>query len=232
MNDSRMWEQMSDKYFMRCKNITNSIETVLCYPFREFLRNSKGYFKDCVADETGAIAVETAILTPFVLLGMLMAGNLGLSVYNHQKIFTAAYSGASFLHDKVAAGDLSGLKSTKNDNGEIEIGEWLSTAKLVIKDASGLPLDLSKIDIEAYCACPAMNPGDLQNPDDADEMTGRQSFYDREQIEVSESSEICPTTCKNGNKSRIIAEIIIDYDAKAITGGKDSIRETLVTRLR
>lgn len=200
--------------------------------FRMLMKKSKRCFANYSVDKTGSIAVETAILTPFLLFGTLMAGSLGFSIYNHQKVYTAAYSGASFLHDKIATGDFSGLKSTENENGDVQPGEWITTAKLVIKDASGLPLDLEKIDIEAYCACPAMNPGQLQNPDDPDEFTGRQSFYDREQFSVTESGDICPASCKNGNRSRIIAEIIIDYDAVSLKGGTDTVREKIVTRLR
>ncbi len=196
------------------------------------LRKSRARITQFVNDKSGAIAVETAILTPFVLFGLLTAGTLGFSVYNHQKVYTAAYSGASYLHDQIAAGDMSGLKPTENQDGEVEPGRWISTAKLVIKDASGLPLDLSKIDIQAYCACPAMNPGELKTADAEDEMTGRDHFYEREAIAVSEGNEVCPTNCKNGNKSRVIAEIIIDYDAKSLKGGNDPIREKLVTRLR
>lgn len=199
---------------------------------RQILRGGKARLTTYGDDKAGAIAVETAILTPFVLFALLTAGSLGLSVYNHQKVYTAAYSGASFLHDKIAAGDLSGLKSTQNEDGETEPGEWIQTAKLVIKDASGLPLNLDRIDIQAYCACPAMNPGELQNPDDVDEFVNRQSFYLREEIQVSEGNEVCTASCKTGGSSRIIAEIIIDYDAASLTGGKDVVREKLVTRLR
>lgn len=200
--------------------------------FSSFLRGNAGRLKGYAADQNGAIAVETAILTPFVLWGLLMAGSLAFSVFNHQKVYTGAYSGASFLHDKIAAGDFSGLKGVEDENGEIQDGEWITTAKLVIKDASGLPLDLNKIDISPYCACPGMNPGELQSADSRDEMDGQVTFYDREAFSVSESGEVCPTSCRNGNKSRIIAEIIIDYDTISLKGGNETIHEKLVTRLR
>lgn len=196
------------------------------------LRTFSKLIPEYAKDKAGSIAVETAILTPFVLFGLLMAGSLGLSVYNHQKIHTAAYSGASYLQDKIATGDLSGMQSFRLENGQVEVGKWVKTAKLIIKDASGLPLDLDKIGIDTYCACPAMNPGELQNADDADEMQGRQSFYERKPFGVTEGGTVCPASCDNGEKSRVIAEIIIDFDAASLTGGKDTIHEKLVTRLR
>jgi len=227
-----MWDQIMGYDTYRRGQKTVLKKTALSSRLCAALHKGKAGFWNYASDRSGAIAVETAIITPFVLFGLLTAGSLGLSAYNHQKVYTAAYSGASFLHDKIGSGDLSGLKSTQNEDGETEPGEWISTAKLVIKDASGLPLDLNKIDIQTYCACPAMNPGELQNPNDVDEMTGRQSFYIRQQIEVTESDDICSSQCTNGETSRIIAEIIIDYDAATLKGGKKEVREKLVTRLR
>jgi len=199
---------------------------------RSLARKSVARVGDFFADKTGAIAVETALVAPFILFGILVGGSLSLSVYNHQKVYTGAYSGASYLHDKVAAGDLSGLKSTQDENGNKQPGDWITTAKLIIKDASGLPLDLNEIDIDTFCACPAVSPGEFENSEDTDELANRTTFYVRTELVESENDEICPTNCADGDESRIIAEIIIDYQAASLKGGIDPIREKLVTRLR
>jgi len=196
------------------------------------VRKAAAQFAGYRSDKTGAIAVETALIAPFILFGMLTGASLAFSVYNHQKVYTAAYSGASYLHDKVATGDLSGLRSTQDENGEEQAGDWIKTAKLVIRDASGLPLDLNKINIDTYCACPAVSPGEFGNAGDTDELADRTTFYVRTELVETGNDDICPTFCADGDQSRIIAEIIIDYQAASLKGGIDPVREKLVTRLR
>ncbi len=183
-------------------------------------------------NRSGAIAVETALVAPFILFGMLVGGSLGLSVYNHQKVYTGAYSGASYLHDKVATGDLSGLAKKQDENGEEQPGDWITTAKLIIKDASGLPLDLDEINIDAYCACPVVSPSESEDAGVTDELADRLTFYSRAQFVETGTGEFCPMNCSDGARSRVIAEIIIDYQAASLKGGVDPIREKLVTRLR
>ena len=199
---------------------------------RKFTCKSAAQLAGYAKDKKGAIAVETALVTPFILFGMLIGASLAFSIFNHQKVYTAAYSGASYLHDKVATGDYSGLKGMPDQNGNQQEGEWITTAKLVIKDASGLPLDLNKINVDTFCACPAVSPGVFASDEETDELANRTTFYDRTAFVETGGNDVCPATCLDGNQSRIIAEILIDYQATSLKGGTDPIREKLVTRLR
>ena len=204
-------------------------------------RASRG---DCVvlrrfrSSKEGAIAVEMALITPFVLGAMLVAGQLGFEVYKHQKIHSAAYAGASYLQDQLAQGEFYKLRAQLDNNGNRVDGDMARITKLVIKDASGLPLDLDKINVSMSCACPkdgdaggdASDPGSGENTPQPQQ--DRNLYYDRTVTWTGNRQNVCKFNCSDGTEFRIIADIEVTYTAKSLLGGDEDVVERLVTRLR
>ena len=168
-----------------------------------------------------------ALLSPILLICLVFSANTAFDIMTEQKVAAAAYSGANYFQDRAMADGLDGLRPTTDpDTGEKADGEMVKTAKLVIQDAYGQSLDLSHINVSAYCGCPKSRPDMNHGFDESD------TFYSTSAMSTDESQDVCPTNCSDSNASRVIAEIDITHQTKDLFGNSKTVTERLVTRLR
>lgn len=197
----------------------------------------KGYIKRNLvqfkSDEHGAVAIETVMIAPFVIGALLLTTTLSLQTLQSQKMQAGAYAGVGFLEDTFASGDYSSLQKQEQEDGRRKDSEALEKTKLIIKDASGLPLKLEDITVEAYCACPAVNENESvgDNGEPTDPLLQVNSFYARSALATS-GSKICPMKCKDSFDARVIAEIDMVYNTENLMGKPQTVTRRVVKRLR
>lgn len=206
----------NDLYSCRKLRLVTSLEQVL----KQFHKNTNG-----------SIVVEMALVFPILIGAFLLTSAYAQKVFQHQKLQSSIYAGASHLQDAISAGDYSSLQRAKNEDGEEKESSLIKTTKLVIKDASGMPLKLEDIDVDARCACPSILPEESGTTPEEDPFEKDVDFY-----KVTSSAllgnNICPAKCPDSFDARIIADITVSYTERDLLGKTVTLTEKLVTRLR
>lgn len=196
-----------------------------------------GHVLDKLGEDTrGSIIVEMALVSPLIIGAFLVSSAYAQKVYQHQKLQSSIYAGSSYMLDAISAGDYSSLQRSWNEDGTQKESSLIETTKIVIKDASGMPLKLDDIDVDARCACPNITPQDIDDSrtgdsDKADPFEQDVEYYKMTSVAMM-GQNICPAKCPDSYDARLIADITVTYTEKDLLGKTATLTQKLVTRLR
>ena len=184
----------------------------------------KKLVKSFLRSRDGVAAVEMAIIAPILFGATLMTANVAYMVWEHQRVANAAVAAMNYLQDQSLDGHYAGLAPSKSDaQGD---GDLVATAKLILQDAYGKPIDLGEVSITASCGCPK------KNSEMANGFDENKPFYQKTDVVSNGSDNICPTPCSDGDAARIVAEIDVSMTVTSLFGKDKTISERLVSRLR
>ena len=195
-----------------------------------YLRNNlKNRVFDLVRDRKGAISVEFAIISPFLISALLVASNMAFSVMNHQKLAAAANASAAFIQDEISEHGLKpiGQEEYDKDGNPID-NELKRTARLIIEESFGKELSPTEASVEFYCACPP------PLTDMKGFYAGEQPYYNFSAVSMGNGNNVCPDDCESWrtDPQRVIAKIEIDYQTYNLFGQSKTVSEEIVTRLK
>lgn len=217
-------------------NICFNIKNYFLFTKRRIFAELGPVLKKLRGDTRGSIVVEMAMVSPLVIGAFLVSSAYAQKVYQHQKLQSSIYAGSSYMQDAVTAGDFSSLQRTWNEDGSEKESSLIQTTKIVIKDASGMPLKLEDIDVDVRCACPNITPEDIDDSrtgdsDNADPFEQNVEYYKSTSVAML-GQNICPAKCPDSYDARLIADITVTYTEKDLLGKTATLTQKLVTRLR
>lgn len=164
------------------------------------------FFQKFRSDTKGAIAVETAIVTPIMLFILLPSIDIGMQVHTLQKMNKATDSGIEYV-----------VNGGRNE----------TTLRAIVQDSFGKQFLSSDLTIEAYCGCimtPTTDPegGNTdQNPD--------AGFYVKSTTSLSEN--MCPALCDDGDEATELVELTFNQNVNG--AWKSKVMSThLQTRIK
>lgn len=137
----------------------------------------------------GAVAVEAAIVIPFILLP-LFAGTIDIGgvISSGQSLTNSTRSGTQYL-----------LNGGRNE----------TELRSIVIDAFEGNIDTSNVTISTACACP--NVGAIPNNEDAGNGAAlEQSPYSTRAVSLN-SIEQCSRTCGDGTTERVLTSISMTY---------------------
>ena len=182
-----------------------------------------------VRDREGAISVEFAIISPFLITALLVASNMAFSVMNHQKLAAAANASAAYIQDEISEHGLKpiGVEEYDKDGNPID-NELKRTARLIIEESFGKELSPTEASVEFYCACPP------PLTDMKGFYAGEQPYYNFSSVSMGNGNNVCPDDCNEwrSDPQRVIAKIEIDYKTHNLFGQSKTVSEEIVTRLK
>lgn len=148
----------------------------------------RSLFKKYLKSTSGAIAVETALVTPILILIFLPSVDLGLKVHTLQKMNQAADSGIEYV-----------VNGGRNE----------ATLRNIMKDSYGRNIAQSDLSITATCGCivEGSSGGNTENGEEGSERPADQfaGFYIKTPTTLSE--EMCSAICDNGKMASELVEV-------------------------
>lgn len=165
--------------------------------------------KKYIENNKGAIAVETAIVMPLMLIILLPSIDIGFRVHTMQKMNKATDSGIEYV-----------VRGGRNEN----------TLRNIVQDSYGSSISSNELAINAYCGCietGQANGGDEENGSvNHDPHAG---FYIKTQTTLSE--DMCPVLCDDGNAPSELVELTLARMVKGTVSDR-RVRSRLQTRLK
>lgn len=167
------------------------------------MRNLKTFRKH----ESGAIAVETALLMPILIFMFLKVFDIGLNVYTTQKMSKATKSGVQYVVN----------------GGRVE-----DTVKNIIKDSYGQDISTDDIIVKAYCGCITKEDSDGDGDDSTvtDEHAGS---YTKFETELSDN--MCTSGCSSSNQISALVNVKFKQDVTGVLSSK-TLASELQTRVQ
>lgn len=153
----------------------------------------------------GAIAVETALVTPVLIFALLRATDVALQVHAGQQMSKATKSGIQYV--------------VNGGRDEVSI-------RGVVQDSFSHEIKDSDLLITAYCGCISENAGP-EGGEAADNEVGGTYVKFKTQI----SDNMCVTACDSGSQISALIEIDLSYDVSGIMT-KPTMRTRLQTRVQ
>lgn len=160
--------------------------------------------KKFIRNEKGAIAVETALLTPILIFALLRATDIALEVHASQQMSKAVKSGVQY----VVAG-----------------GRDETSMAGIVKDSFSNTISEDAVQVKAYCGCITETPGANGSVEDA-EIGG---MYTKFETELSE--DLCTSVCASDSEISKLIEISLTYETRGIFKSKDLVSR-LQTRIQ
>lgn len=156
-------------------------------------------------NESGAIAIETALLTPMLVFALLKATDIALQVHTSQQMAKATKSGIQYV--------------VNGGRDEVSI-------RGIVQDSFSRKISDEDLLVTAYCGCLS----EVDNPDGAeikdDEASG---VYTKFKTQISDN--MCIKGCDSGSQISALVEIEFSYDlAGILTDSRSKTR--LQTRIR
>lgn len=144
------------------------------HPEWHWLSNMLSKFRKYLTDNHGAIAVETAIIAPVVIMILLPAIDIGLQIHTLQRMNKATDSGIEYV---------------------VNGGRDEAILRNIVQDSYGRQVSHKELTVTAYCGCiVAGDTGASQtletNPDEA--------YYVKTASRLSD--EMCPSFCDDGSE--------------------------------
>lgn len=133
----------------------------------------------------GAIAVETALVTPILIAILLPALDVGYQIYTMQKMNKATDSGIEYV---------------------VNGGRDEAIIRQIIQDSFGEPITSSNLEITAYCGCLA--PFD-DTGDDGTITNPHASVYVKMQTQLAD--DMCAAVCSDGVDAKELVEVSFDH---------------------
>jgi len=157
----------------------------------------------------GAIAVETAIITPILVFMIIPAIDLGLQIYTMQKMKKATDSGVEYL---VNGGRTEGI------------------LRNIVQDSFGDQISQSDLSVLAYCACISSGDNGGNNSGEGSENPDPSAgFYVKTTTSLAE--DMCMITCDDGTMPSALVNVNLNRQVKGIWKDK-WISSHLQTRVR
>lgn len=156
-------------------------------------------------NESGAIAVETALLTPMLVFALLKATDVALQVHTGQQMAKATKSGIQYV--------------VNGGRDEVSI-------RGIVQDSFSHKIADRDLLVSAYCGCISElddpNGGELAD----DEVGGT---YTKFATQISD--DMCVAACDSGSEISALIEIDLSYDLTGIMS-KSRVNTRLQTRVR
>lgn len=165
----------------------------------------KRIFKKYLNKKDGAIAVETALVTPILIAILLPALDIGFQIYTMQKMNKATDSGIEYV-----------VNGGRNE----------AIMRNIIQDSFGNNIAASDLDVTAYCGCLA--PFD-DNGDETSNNNPFASVYVKTSTQLSD--DMCPEACSGGEDATELVEVSLDHWVKGSIKDK-KINSRLQTRIK
>jgi len=164
------------------------------------------FLKKYLSNRDGAIAVETAIVAPLMILILLPSIDIGLQIQTLQKMDKATDSGVEYV-----------VNGGRNE----------TTLRNIVQESFGHTIQSSQLTIEAYCGCIVSNiPGQNGDDENSDPYSG---FYIKTPTQFVE--DMCPALCENGDTPSELVDVSLTHSVRGSLGEKQ-IRTHLQTRIR
>lgn len=129
----------------------------------------------------GAIAVETAIVAPVVIMILLPAIDIGLQVHTLQRMNKATDSGIEYV---------------------INGGRDETILRNIVQDSFGKPVNLQDLQVSAYCGCvvPGKNSENQSqdNEDQSENIDANAAYYVKTRTSLSDT--MCSARCDDGSE--------------------------------
>lgn len=198
----------------------------------------KKLFSKFTKNEDGVVSVEFALIAPMMILGSLIALNMGYQVNAHQKATAAVAAGGVYLQDYALENSIDDLRPNfDSETGKLSDTNLIATVKQVIRSAHGDELKLNEIYVNTYCACPTnVGPdegGIDPNSQSFDFTDTSKDFYTRTRLSLFKKGELCAFDCpENGGRARVIMEVDVTHELYDIFGKRIYIKEKMKSRVR
>lgn len=165
----------------------------------------KQLFRKYLDRKDGAIAVETALVTPILIAILLPALDVGHQIYTMQKMNKATDSGIEYV---------------------VLGGRDEAIMRNIIQDSFGEQITPESLNISAYCGCLAPfdedgNEGANTNP--------YASVYVKTSTQLSD--DMCANVCADGADAKELIEVSFDHWVKGTLRDKQ-VRSRLQTRVK
>lgn len=156
-------------------------------------------------NDQGAIAVETALLTPVLIFALLGAADLAIRIHTSQQVAKATKSGIQYV--------VNGGRNEASIRG-------------IVQDSFSQKIAENALEINAYCGCISeLDEGDEGELSDA-EVGGTYTKF-----ETQISDDMCVVGCDSGNEISALVEIKLKHDISGVMS--DSVAYArLQTRVR
>lgn len=156
--------------------------------------------------QDGAIAVETAIVAPIMMLILLPAIDIGMQISTLQKMNKATDSGIEYV---------------------VNGGREETTLRAIVQDSFGGSINTNELQVLAYCGC-------VNTPENPDDKLGtiidpQAGFYVKTSSQFVE--DMCSTPCDDGEKPSELVELRFDRNVQGVWKRK-SISSHLQTRIK
>ena len=163
-------------------------------------------FRKFLKSEKGAIAVETAIVAPVVIMILLPAIDIGMQVHTLQRMNKATDSGIEYV---------------------VNGGRDEAILRNIVQDSFGKSINTQDLAVTAYCGC-IVSSGSNQNGQstDNDPYAG---VYVKTVTDLSE--EMCPATCDDGSEPSELVNLSLDRWVNGSLGRKQ-VSSKMQTRLK
>ncbi len=143
--------------------------------------------------EDGAIAVETAIVTPILILALLPAVDLGLHIYTMQKMNKATDSGVEYL---------------------VNGGRDEAILRNIVQDSFGSYISQQELVVQAWCGCISAGSGDGDGDEVGNEPDGYAGFYVKTATQLAE--DMCPAGCDSGSEVTELVNVSLSRDVDGV----------------
>lgn len=153
------------------------------------MNNMLKKLKKYLSANDGAIAVETAIVAPVVIMILLPAIDIGLQIHTLQRMNKATDSGIEYV---------------------VNGGRDEAILRNIVQDSFGKRVNMDELRVTAYCGCivsGAQNENYSQNPDP------NEAYYVKTATHLS--TEMCPAACDSGTEP---SELVHVYMSQWVNG--------------
>lgn len=164
------------------------------------------FLKRFLSAKDGAIAVETAIVTPILLFILLPSIDIGMQIHALQKMNKATDSGIEYV---------------------VNGGRSESTLKAIVQDSFGKQIADNELSIDAYCGC-IETPDNGSGGDDVNDDP-QAGFYVKTSTSFSEN--MCPTLCVDGEAASQLVELTFNREVSGAWKSK-KVSTHLQTRIK
>jgi len=165
--------------------------------------------KKFAKSEKGAIAVETAIVAPVVIMTLLPAIDLGMQIHTLQRMNKATDSGIEYVVN----------------GGRDEV-----ILRNIVQDSFGKTIQAQDLEITAYCGCIVSSSdnddGDDEDGDGSDQYAG---YYVKTVTNLTE--DMCPATCDSGAEPSELVNLSLSRWVSGSLSSKE-VKSKLQTRLK
>jgi len=158
-----------------------------------------------IRNDRGAIAIETALVTPVLIFALLKAADVALTIHTNQQMAKATKSGIQYI--------VNGGRNETSIRG-------------IVQDSFSREISENDLLITAYCGCIS----ELDEPDGgeaADDKVG--GTYTKFVTQISD--DMCVVGCDSGNEISALVEIDLSHEINGIMA-KSKARTRLQTRVR